>query len=365
MTELKRLDLHEFHKSKSAKFTGFAGWEMPVSYGSSLNEHIHTRTHCSLFDVSHMGEIRVTGKDASSYLDFILVNIVSTAEPGSAIYSPFCYENGGTIDDLIAYKKSDNDYLLCVNASNIAKDYDHFLEHLGSFDCKIENASDGYGQIAIQGPFSEMILSKIIDNDLSDLPKMSFREVESVYGEILVSRTGYTGEDGFEIYFHSSKAEKLANSFDQLKTNIDVKWAGLAARDTLRLEAGYPLYGNEISESISPLAAKLSWSVKWTKENFIGKNALIKEKNTGSRNVVLYYEVNDRRIPRGGAEVFFEDDKVGRVLSGGFSPTIKKPFGTFLVDASVADQKHKGGWEIDVRKSRIPVILTNPVLKKI
>ena len=211
---------------------------------------------------------------------------------------------------------------MCVNASNIAKDYDHFLEHLGSFDCKIENASDGYGQIAIQGPFSEMILSKIIDNDLSDLPKMSFREVESVYGEILVSRTGYTGEDGFEIYFHSSKAEKLANSFDQLKTNIDVKWAGLAARDTLRLEAGYPLYGNEISELISPLAAKLSWSVKWTKENFIGKNELIKEK-IQEVEMYLYYEVNDRRIPRGGAEVFLRMIRLVEFCQGGFHLQLK------------------------------------------
>jgi aminomethyltransferase len=355
MNDIKKLELHDFHDSKSAKFTEFAGWNMPVSYGSSINEHIHTRSYCSLFDVSHMGEIRVTGRDSTDFLDFVLTNSVSNVKNGKAVYSPICNKDGGTVDDLIAYKISELDYLLCVNASNVAKDYKHLLNYTNSFNCSVENVSDAYGQLAVQGPLSEVILSKIINKDLSNLAKMTFCDVEAPYGKALIARTGYTGEDGFEIYFPVQNSLEWASSFDKLEESERVQWAGLAARDSLRLESRFPLYGHEISESISPLSANLNWCIKWNKKDFLGKSALLNEKQFGSMFNVLYYEVGDRRIPRDGAKIFFDGTKVGEVLSGGFSPTFEKPIGSMRIEREVLDKRDCDGWSVEVRKSKIPI----------
>jgi aminomethyltransferase len=363
MTKSHKLNLHDFHTDKSAKFTEFAGWEMPVSYGSSVDEHLHTRSHCSLFDVSHMGEIIVKGPDATKFLDFILTNSVSNVEIGKAIYSPFCYENGGTVDDLIAYKKSDEEYFLCVNASNISKDFQHFSQYVGKFECTMENVSNAFGQIAVQGPMSVKILSDIVNQDLSQMPKMSFLSSTFNLGEALIARTGYTGEDGFEIYYNANESILWANSFNEYETKKEAQWAGLAARDSLRLEAGFPLYGHEISHLISPVQAGLSWAIKWKKE-FVGKSSLLAEKETGVVGKVCYYEVESRKIPRDDAVVYSNGNKVGRVLSGGYSPLLKKPIGSAWVEAKFLVDQEASIWEIKVRDSMVSIKLSSPVMKK-
>jgi aminomethyltransferase len=363
MTKSHKLNLHDFHREKSARFTEFAGWEMPVSYGSSVEEHLHTRLHCSLFDVSHMGEIIVHGPDASKFLDFILTNSVSNVKPGKAIYSPFCYENGATVDDLIAYKKSDEEYFLCVNASNILKDFQHFSQYVARFDCTIENVSNAFGQIALQGPASVKVLSDIVDKDLSKMPKMSFLSSTFNLGEALIARTGYTGEDGFEIYCNINDSILWANSFNEYEAKKEVQWAGLGARDSLRLEAGFPLYGHEISDSISPLQAGLSWAIKWNKE-FVGKSSLLAEREKGVVGKVCFYEAEDRKIPRDDAVVYCNGKEVGRVLSGGYSPLLKKPIGSAWVESQFLGDEDASIWETRVRQKIVSIKLSSPVMKK-
>lgn len=364
MTRNKKLYLHDFHMQKSAKIISFAGWEMPVSYGSAVDEHLQTRNKASLFDVSHMGELIVSGKQSNDFLEYMLTNSVKNVRPGKAIYSPFCYEDGGTVDDLIAYKKSDVEYLLCVNASNIQKDFEHFSHYINGFDCTIKNDSSLFGQLALQGPDSEEILSKIVSSDFSNLPKMSFVEKQFPAGKALVARTGYTGEDGFEIYCPVNDLLTWIDLFHEHEKSGEVKWAGLAARDSLRLESGFPLYGHELSSSISPLQAGLDWSVKWNKADFIGRSALVSERETGGVGRIQFYEVEDRRIPRDGAKIFWMDQEMGKVLSGGFSPTIKKPIGSALIHSQGLDNLPDNGWTAEVRSSRLDISFGEPVRRK-
>ena len=364
MTRSKKLHLHDFHILKSAKLTEFAGWEMPVSYGSAVEEHLQTRHKSSLFDVSHMGEISVLGRQANDFLDYVLTNSVMNLSSGKAIYSPFCDEDGGTMDDLIAYKRSDENYLLCVNASNIDKDFDHFSKHVCGFDCTIKNESKLFGQIALQGPLSERILSEVIKEDLSCVTKMSFIEKEFPIGKALISRTGYTGEDGFEIYCSLDDLDQWALSFNEFEIKGEVMWAGLAARDSLRLESGFPLYGHELSSSINPVQAGLNWAIKWDKINFLGRRKLREEFEGGLSGCVKFYEVEDRRIPRDGSIVLFEDEVMGKVLSGGFSPTINKPIGSAWISSKGLINLKNKGWKAEVRSSNVDLIFGQPVLKK-
>ncbi len=364
MTRNKKLYLHDFHIQKSAKLIGFAGWDMPVSYGSAVDEHLQTRNKASLFDVSHMGELIVEGKQSSDFLDHVLTNSVRRFHRGKAIYSAFCYENGGTVDDLIAYKKSDEEYLLCVNASNIQKDFDHFSYYIKDFDCSIKNESSQYGQLALQGPMSQDILTGVTQHDLSEIPKMSFIEKEFSAGKALISRTGYTGEDGFEIYCPFDELVRWVELFNEYEKNDEVKWAGLAARDSLRLESGFPLYGHELSSDISPLQAGLDWSIKWKKTNFVGRTSLVEQKEGGGINRVQFYEVEDRRIPREGAKIFLNGEVMGNVLSGGFSPTIRKPIGSALINSQGLGKLSEQGWTAEVRSLKVNINFGLPVLRK-
>jgi aminomethyltransferase len=311
-----------------------------------------------------MGEISVLGKQANDFLDYVLTNSVMNLSSGKAIYSPFCYEDGGTVDDLIAYKKSDENYLLCVNASNIEKDFDHFANYISRFDCIIQNESNLYGQIALQGPLSEKILSEVIKQDLSHVSKMSFIERTFPIGDALISRTGYTGEDGFEIYCSLDDLDQWALSFDEYEIKGDAMWAGLAARDSLRLESGFPLYGHELSSSINPVQAGLSWAIKWGKTDFLGSQRLREEYQAGEKGCVKFYEVEDRRIPRDGSKILFEGEELGKVLSGGFSPTINKPIGSAWISSRGMKKLKSKGWKAEVRSSNVEVIFGNPVLKK-
>ena len=360
----KKLHLHDFHLSNSAKITEFAGWEMPVSYGSAVEEHLHTRRKASLFDVSHMGEISVSGPGSNDFLDFVLTNQISHVEQGRAVYSPFCNENGGAVDDLIAYRTGPYDFLLCVNASNIIKDLDHFLSHSIAFDCKIENLSSLYGQLALQGPLSEKILSNVIKRDLSSMKKMCFIEDKFEIGTALISRTGYTGEDGFEIYCSINDTELWANAFSRYIEKGDIKWCGLAARDSLRLEAGFPLYGHELSSIISPVQAGLSWAIDWNKGDFIGRNSLLDEKSDHGPGRVCFYEVTGRRIPREGCKIFLGDKEMGKVLSGGFSPSLGKPIGSAWIASEGIKQINDTKWIAKLRSSDVRIKFEKAVLRK-
>jgi len=312
-----------------------------------------------------MGEINVLGKQANNFLYYVLTNSFMNMSSGKAIYSPFCDEDGGTVDDLIAYKKSDENYLLCVNASNIEKDFDHFANHISGFDCTIENESKLFGQIALQGPLSERILSKVIKEDLTRVPKMAFIEREFPIGNALISRTGYTGEDGFEIYCPLDDLDHWALGFNEFEIKGDSMWAGLAARDSLRLESGFPLYGHELSSLINPVQAGLSWAIKWGKSEFLGDRKLREEYKEGLSGRVKFYEVEDRRIPRDGSTIFFEGEELGTVLSGGFSPTINKPIGSAWISSRGLKKIKNKGWKAKVRSSNVDLIFGPPVLKKL
>lgn len=364
MSELQKLELHDFHLANSAKFTSFGGWEMPVSYGRIIEEHIRTRNKTSLFDVSHMGEIEVSGPDAEAFLDYLLTNSAGAAAQGIGFYSPLCSEQGGTIDDLIAYKRSSKNFLLCVNASNTEKDFDHFLNQ-GGFDCQIRNLSADFGQLAIQGPSSSKMLFQAADKDFSGLPKMSFTELDLLGGYCLVARTGYTGEDGYEVYCQRENLAALAEAFESKCSPDQVGWAGLAARDSLRLEAGFPLYGHELSEEISPLQAGLGWSVKWQKDDFIGKHSLLEEKGNGLAGKVIFYEVDDRRTPRQNDPVMSSGKVVGRVLSGGYSPLLEKPIGSAWVGRAASDSETTPILSAEVRGKSVGLNPSLPVLKKL
>ena len=364
MSELKKLPLYETHVKSGAKFTPFAGWNMPVSYGSSLNEHLSVRNSVGLFDVSHMGEIKIFGTQAEKFLNYALTNDISKCEVGQAQYSILCSEDGGTIDDLIIYKMAEDNFLLCVNAANIQIDYETLLERSQDFDCSVQNLSTNFGQLALQGPFSERILSSFLDEDLSSLRKMHFIEGSWLGIPSILARTGYTGEDGFEIYCSTERLSEWVSAFES-SVNIEVPWAGLAARDSLRLEAGFPLFGHELSEEISPLQAGLSWAVGFQKLDFIGKEALLRERQDMPRHRVIHYLVEDRRIPREGCKILEPClNTAGVVLSGGFSPLHNKPMGSALIENKYWDNRNQAGWLANLRDNKIPIDLGLPALKR-
>lgn len=361
MSELKKLTLHEHHLSQGAKFTPFAGWNMPVSYGSSLSEHLLVRNSVGLFDVSHMGEIEVAGAEAEDFLNFALTNDLKKCGIGQAQYSILCNEDGGTLDDLIVYRREQNKFLLCVNASNTSEDFKVLSNRASGFDCELKNLSSFWGQLALQGPQAEATLSKTINENLSQLSKMHFIEGSWMGFHSIIARTGYTGEDGFEIYCPVNEVSNWANALARLS----VQWVGLAARDSLRLEAGFPLYGHELCPDISPVQAGLSWAIGWHKLRFCGRSALLNEKENQPINRIFYYLANDRRIPREGCQILGPDDEVvGKILSGGFSPLHQKPMGTGLIQNKGIQSSDDQGWHALLRNTKIPLVLGKPPLKR-
>ena len=265
---------------------------------------------------------------------------------------------------MIVYKRSDVDYLLCVNASNIEKDYNHFIQYSSTFDCEIINESNLFGQLALQGPISEKILASVINQDLSCISKMCFIEQEFSIGHALISRTGYSGEDGFEIYCPLKDLENWAIALSQYEGKADCRWAGLAARDSLRLEAGFPLYGHELSSSITPVQAGLSWAIKWEKKDFVGRQKLLTESKSGASGRVRFYEVEDRRIPRDGSKILLDGKEYGEVLSGGYSPSIKKPIGSAWISSKGLEHINKLGWKAEVRSTSVDLFFAPPVLRR-
>ena len=324
---------YDIHRSFGAKMLNFHGWEMPLHYSSGIiNEHLNTRTNVSLFDVSHMGRFEVKGTDAYDCLQTLVTNDISKLDNNMALYSPICYENGGIIDDLIIYMFNRKKFLIVVNASNREKDLEWIIKHLRSATI-IEDITDKIALLALQGPLAQSILEKaaIVDLNLNQLKPFNFI-ITNIFGiECIISRTGYTGEDGFELFFDSSKIE-IWEKLIQLDSKVNIKPAGLGARDTLRLESGLMLYGNDIDENTTPLEAPLKWTVKFEKNEFIGKKALI---NQQIYRKIVGFEVLEKRVARHGNEVLMNSKKIGFVTSGTFSPTLKKSIGFCFVPVYV------------------------------
>ena len=330
----RRTPLYDLQKAMGAKFTSFGGWELPVSYTDIIKEHHNVRTKAGLFDVSHMGEILVTGKDAMDFINSLITNDITPVPDGKALYSPMCYENGTVVDDILIYKFSDIELLLIVNAGNIEKD-EAWIRSRAFGDVRIENLSDRFAQLALQGPLAETVMKKLCGKD-TELPKFfRFTEVELLGMKVLLSRTGYTGEDGFEIYLWlpnpCADPKKLWDGLLEAGKDEGICPSGLGARDTLRLEAALPLYGHELSDAITPMEVGLQRFVKLEKNSFIGKEALLTESRQLKRK--LYgFEMLDRGIPRNGYEVLKGGKPLGYVTSGGIMPTLSQNGGLALLE---------------------------------
>ncbi len=352
MSSLKRTPLFELYKEYGAKVIDFGGWELPVQFSSIKEEHETVRTKAGLFDVSHMGEITVKGREAEAFLQYVMTNDVSKLKNGGAQYTAMCYEDGGTVDDLLVYKRGEGDYLLVVNAANIEKDYDWLIKNKKG-NIEIQNISDDIAQLALQGPVAEEVLQKLTEYDLSGIGFFKFAEDVEIDGKkALVSRTGYTGEDGFEVYTDNKDAAHLWKAILEAGKEDGVLPIGLGARDTLRFEARLALYGQELTAKISPLEAGIGFAVKLNKEpDFIGKDALRKQKEDGLKHKLVGIEMIDKGIPRTNYEVFKNDEKIGEVTTGTQSPTLGKNLGLALIDSKYTELGTEV--EVQVRKRRL------------
>ncbi|MBN2068859.1 MAG: glycine cleavage system aminomethyltransferase GcvT [Opitutales bacterium] len=363
MNDLKKTPLYALHCELGARMVPFGGWDMPVQYSGIIAEHKAVRESAGLFDVSHMGELLVSGAGARRFLNGLVTNDVEKLEPGKALYTILCQPDGGCVDDIIIYQTGDDTYFICINAGNADKDAAWVSEKSAGHDCSVVNLSAQYGQLALQGPKAVEILSHCdVDTDVTTIGRFCCRETVLNGAEVLLSRTGYTGEDGFEIYCSSGVTEKVARHLLEKGAAYGLVPAGLGARDSLRLEAGYPLYGHEISEVITPLQAKLGWAVKLNKGcDFIGREALQQEKDTGIAKTVVFFTLNDKRIARQGTEVYAEGTVIGTVLSGTQSPVLGKPIGSALVESNAAKS---GGLYVDLRGNKINLDVKKPPLHK-
>ena len=324
----KRTYLYDEHIKLKAKMVDFAGWEMPVQYTSILEEHNNVRKNAGLFDVSHMGEIFVSGKDAYSFLQTLFPQDISKLIDSKALYCQFTNENGGIVDDLIVFKLKDNDYLLIVNASRVDTDYEWMLKNKKSYNVNVENKSDIYSMVALQGPKASEILEKA-GIKKENQPKTFHIKRDILLGEdVYVSRTGYTGEDGFEIIIRNEKVKDLWNLLLEKGREYSIMPIGLGARDTLRLEAAMSLYGNELNEETTPVEAGLSWTIdKDKKEDYIGKNVIMNQVKNGVKRKLIAFKMADRAIARHGYEIYYNDKNTGIVTSGGVAPYLNTNIG--------------------------------------
>ena len=304
----------------------FGGWDMPVQYSGLLDEHRTVRTAVGLFDVSHMGEIEVRGPEAFNLVNYIATNDASLLKIGQAQYSGLLYEHGGFVDDILVHKVAEDHYFLCVNASNQDKDYEHIAAH-NEFECTVENAGPRYAQIAVQGPRAIETLQKLTEVELAPIAYYHFQDGDVSGAPARIARTGYTGEDGFEIYVAPDEAPRIWDDLLAAGEEFGIKPAGLGARNTLRLESKMALYGHEIGASITPWEADLAWIVKLKKGDFVGRDALVKQKEAGITRKLIGFEMTGRGIGRDGYEVHVNGAPAGWVTSGGPAPTLNKNIG--------------------------------------
>jgi aminomethyltransferase len=355
---LKRTPLYAFHVAHGGRMVDFANWEMPVQYRSILEEHKAVRRAAGLFDVSHMGEVDVLGREAQKFLNHLVTNDVAKLFPGRVLYSSMCYPTGGVVDDLLVYMRGTDNYFLCINAGNIDKDLAWIREQAAKFEVTITDRSDDYALLAVQGPKAVAIVQSLTQAPLDKIKYYHFAEGTVAGVNCMLSRTGYTGEDGFELYHPIADAEKLAAALLEAGAPQGLELAGLGARDSLRLEAGYPLYGHELSQEISPLTAGLGWTVKLDKTGgFIGRDALAQETKNGAARRVIFFKTGDRRIVRAGTQVTDDSDStVGTVLSGTLSPVLNEAIGSAIVGASAATEE----LVVDIRGTKISLKLVKP-----
>lgn len=365
-TVLKRTPLFDAYKNDGAKVIDFGGWALPVQFSSILEEHQTVRTKAGLFDISHMGEVLIEGKDAETYINTLVTNDVTKLHINQAQYTAMCYPDGGTVDDILVYKLEDHRFLLVINAANIEKDVNWIEQHVTG-EVTITNISSDVAQLAIQGPKAERILQKITDFDLSTIGFFRFEQDVNLNGipKVLVSRTGYTGEDGFELYLASNKAKELWQQLLKVGEEDGLRPCGLGARDTLRFEACLALYGQELTREINPIAAGIGFAVKTNKESeFIGKAALVNEKIIGLSRKIVGIELNGRGIPRHGYKVFTPwEEEIGFITSGTHSPTLKKSLGLAFVSVKYAEAGTR--LKVQIRHKFVDaVVVPTPFYKK-
>lgn len=344
----KRTCLYERHCQAGALIQPFGGFDMPIQYTSIIDEHNAVRQHCGVFDVSHMGEVIVKGPDAEKYVNHIFTNDVTDAPIHKIYYGMMLYPDGGTVDDLLVYKMAPNHFFIVINAANIAKDDAWMREQAKDFDVTIDNKSDYYGQLAIQGPESPAVMEEVLQIPCSELVFYTCKTQEIDGEEIIVSRTGYTGEDGFEIY---GSTDFIVKQWDRLMASHRCVPCGLGCRDTLRFEVGLPLYGDELSKDISPVMAGLSMFCKMDKPEFIGKEALVDQKTNGVAQRLRGIELDDKAVPRHGYTVFKDGSPVGVVTTGYRLISVDKSCAVALVDSSL---KLGDRVEIQIRRKTFP-----------
>lgn len=336
-SSLRATPLNSVHRALGAKMVDFGGWDMPVQYSGIIDEHHTVRSRVGLFDVSHMGEIEIRGPEALQLAEFVTTNQVGKLKRGQAHYSGLLYDHGGFVDDILVHKVADDHYFLCVNASNQEKDFDHIRQQ-NRFDAEVELASDRYTQLAIQGPHARATLQKLTPVDLEGIKYYWFADGEVAGTAARIAHTGYTGEDGFEIYIPPAESERIWNRVMEAGAEFGIKPCGLGARNTLRLEAKMALYGHEIDASISPLEADLGWIVKFDKGEFIGREALVAVQAAGGPGrKIIALEMIERGIARDGYPVLdLDGNQIGAVTSGSPAPFLKTNIALALVPVSVA-----------------------------
>ncbi len=327
--------LHSVHHALGARMVDFGGWEMPVQYSGIIDEHMAVRTGVGLFDVSHMGEIEIRGPEAGALADLVTTNHARKLKIGQAHYSGLLYEHGGFVDDILVHKVAEDHYFLCVNAANQEKDFEHIGSH-NHLNAEVEFSSPRYAQIAIQGPRARATLQKLTPVDLAEIKYYWFTDGEVSGTPARIAHTGYTGEDGFEIYVPPEEAQRLWREVTEAGGEFGIKPCGLGARNTLRLEAKMALYGHEIDATISPLEADLGWIVKFDKGEFVGREALIRQKEQGLTRKLVGFEMRGRGIARDGYEVYLEGAPAGWVTSGSPSPALNRNIGLCYLPAAHA-----------------------------
>ena len=347
----KRTCLYDRHVALGALVQPFGGFDMPIQYSSIIEEHNAVRQHCGVFDVSHMGETFISGKDAERFVNHIFTNDVTGAPIGQIFYGMMCYPDGGTVDDLLVYKMGEQLYFLVINAANIDKDMEWIMTSAEGFNVNIDHCSERYGQLAVQGPEAETVMEEVLQIPCKDLVFYTAKTLNVDGVEVIVSRTGYTGEDGFEIY---GSHEYIVNQWDKLMESGRCKPCGLGCRDTLRFEVGLPLYGDELSQAISPVMAGFSMFCKFDKPEFIGKEALLKQKTEGVARRLRGLMLDDRAVPRHGYKVLKDGVEVGEVTTGYRLISVDQSCAVALVDSSL---KLGDRVEVQIRKKTFPATI--------
>lgn len=353
--DIKKTGFYDIHRQLGAKLVEFAGYYMPIQYRGIMDEHRRVRQTVGLFDVSHMGEFYVSGPNAEAFLQNLTINDVSKLEVHQVQYSAMCYEDGGIVDDLLVYRMADQ-YLLVVNASNLEKDWNWLNDHLIA-GVTMANRSDGCSLLALQGPDSFSVLQTLTQTDLTAIPFYWLTETKVAGVPMMVSRTGYTGERGFELCFAIEQSETVWNALMEAGKPHQIEAIGLGARDTLRLEMKYCLYGNDIDATTNPLEAGLGWITKLNKGDFIGRPALLKAKEQGLSRKLVGFEMEGKAFPRHGYSIWADDAQIGQVTSGTFSPILEKGIGTGYVPTALA--KVGTPLAIEIRNSRLPARVCN------